>query len=158
MTLLEGGDTEFLDKLAEQLEKHEGRRKHPYKDTEGHLTIGVGHNLSKGFSDTVIDLILLEDIREAESELTRIYPGWDTLDMNRRLVLADMMFNLGAPTFMEFTRFWKAIFRQDYNAAAEEMLDSRWAKQVGQRAKTLSRMMRDGSTISRSPGHKGSRD
>ena len=136
---------EFYDKLAEQLERHEGRENYLYEDSEGHLTIGVGHLMSEGLPDIVIDVLFLHDMKEkAVAELDRVYPDWIDLDETRQLVLADMMFNLGAGKFMGFHKFWKAILRQDYDRAADEMLDSRWRRQVGRRAETLAEMMRGG--------------
>jgi len=55
-----------------------------------------------------------------------------------------MMYNLGAPRLMLFAKMWDALAKHDYKTAAAEMLNSKWAKQVGQRAITMSNQMRDG--------------
>lgn len=131
--------------LWDQLKLHEGHRNHLYKDTAGKLTIGVGHNIEdKGLSDAVIALILQEDIAEAVSELDRVFPQWRDLNEPRQQVLIDMMFNLGAPKLLTFHKFMAALLEQDYAKAADEMLDSKWADQVGSRAIRLSEMMRTG--------------
>ena len=137
---------EFYNKLAAQLENHEGRRNLCYEDSEGHLTLGVGHLMSEPIPDVVIDLLLLCDMKDkAVGELDRIFPQWTELSETRQLVLADMMFNLGADRFLKFKKFWKAMLDRDYETAAAEMLDSKWANQVGNRAKRLSEMMRNGA-------------
>jgi lysozyme len=121
---------------------HEGKRNLPYEDTEGHLTIGYGHNLDVPLSDKAIEQILLDDIATAESELDRIFPDWRDLSESRQNVLVDMMFNLGAPRYLSFVKFWAAMREEDYQTAAEEMVDSKWAIQVGTRAEVLADMMR----------------
>lgn len=128
--------------LVEQLKLHEGKRNLPYEDTEGHLTIGYGHNLDVPLSDKAIEQILLDDIATAESELDRIFPDWRDLSESRQNVLVDMMFNLGAPRYLSFVKFWAAMREEDYQTAAEEMVDSKWAIQVGTRAEVLADMMR----------------
>jgi len=62
----------------------------------------------------------------------------------RQRVLLDMAFNLGISGLLKFKRTLKAIRAKQYEKAAEMMLDSRWATQVGQRAKRLSKMMATG--------------
>ena len=130
--------------IYDQLELHEGRRHTPYTDTEGHLTIGIGHNLSKPLSDKAIEQILKDDIADAKADLDTLWLEWRELNKSRQNVLIDMMFNLGMPTYAQFVKFWAAIKRGDYLTAADEMLDSRWAEQVKTRAKRLADMMRDG--------------
>jgi lysozyme len=95
--------------------------------------------------ESVIELLLQEDIEEAESELDRVLPEWASFDVIRRRVLVDMMFNLGAPRFMSFNRFRRALMLKDFDEAAKEMLLSKWAEQVGIRAERLSEMMRTGN-------------
>lgn len=134
----------YRSELFDQLKLHEGVRDTPYEDTEGHLTLGVGHNLSKPISPAVIELMLSEDVEDAEADLDRIFSPWRDLSKNRKLALVDMMFNLGSPSFVKFYRFWKAMTMKEYDDAAKEMLNSKWAEQVGQRAVRLSEMMRLG--------------
>jgi lysozyme len=132
--------------LQEDLIRHEGYRKHLYEDTEGHLTIGVGYNIDeRGLPDYIIKLLLSDTIIEAKTELLRIYKPYQSLSRIRQDVLINMMFNLGAPRFQTFKKFWKAIRNSDFNTAADEMLDSKWADQVGNRAIELSEKMRNDS-------------
>ena len=128
--------------IREQLELHEGKRNLPYEDDRGNLTIGIGHNMDKPLSEAAIQQIFQDDLREAERELDRVLPNWTDLDTPRQNVVIDMMFNLGAPRFLTFKKFIKALSVHDYDTAADEMLDSRWFEQVGQRATRLAEMMR----------------
>tara|TARA_R110000782_G_scaffold47256_4_gene104054 strand:+ start:10548 stop:10952 length:405 start_codon:yes stop_codon:yes gene_type:complete len=132
--------------LQEDLIRHEGYRKHLYEDTEGHLTIGVGYNIDeKGLPDYIIKLLLSDTIIEAKTELARIYPTYQSLSRIRQDVLINMIFNLGAPRFQTFKKLWAALGNNDFDAAADEMLDSKWADQVGNRAIELSEKMRNDS-------------
>jgi lysozyme len=63
------------------------------------------------------------------------------------MCLVDMGFNLGVPRLMKFKRMWEAIEREDFEWAASEMLNSRWANQVGGRADRLAKVMEDGDWV-----------
>lgn len=130
--------------IREQLIEHEGYKTTAYKDTLGHWTVGVGHNLSKPLSDRAIRVILDDDLNDAKQDLDKIFPDWPSLTWPRQNVLIDMMFNLGLPRYQTFVNFWAAMNEEDYERAADEMIASRWARQVGQRAYKLSNMMRGG--------------
>lgn len=131
--------------LIEQLTLHEGRRKRIYRDSAGKMSGGVGRNLDDvGLSDDEIDLMLRNDIARAEAALDDRHSWWRRLDPVRQKVLADMMFNLGPGKLAEFTNTLGEIARGEYASAAARMLKSKWAKQVGARAKRLAEMMRTG--------------
>lgn len=134
------------EKFARQLELHEGRRRKPYKDTVGKITIGVGRNLTdRGLSDDEIDYLLANDIATHVAELRAALPWFDTLDDVRQRVLADMAINLGVPGLLKFRNTLKAVANGKYEVAADHMLKSQpWATQVGQRARRLAEMMRSG--------------
>lgn len=134
----------FDKEIRESLKLHEGVRTHPYTDTKGILTIGVGHNLERGLHPDVINLQLEKDIEETLEDLDRDLPEWRGFSKKRRVALADMMFNLGAKRFHGFVKMRKALKLQDFDKAAEEMLDSKWSRQVGARAERLADMMRAG--------------
>lgn len=130
-------------KLKVLLLRHEGKRSKPYNDTAGKLTIGVGRNLTdEGLSDDEITLLLDNDINRVFQELPSIVPSFGSLDETRQHVLMDMCFNLGAPRLLKFVSMLAAIEKRDFGAAADAMLDSLWAKQVGGRATELAAMMR----------------
>jgi lysozyme len=130
--------------LEERITKHEGRMKMPYEDSEGNLTIGVGHNLdSRGLPEHIIDELLRYDIQESRDELDRIYPDWRHWSNDRRDAMTELMFNMGAPALLTFVKMWAAIRRDDWETAADELLDSKWAKQVGpNRSTTLAELLR----------------
>ena len=132
-------------RLIEQLRLHEGVEHKPYVDTVGKTTIGVGRNLDDvGLTDDEIDYLLDNDIHTVMSELDVWWAGWRELDEVRQRVLADMMFNMGRPTLNKFENFYAALVDGNYEQASVEMLDSRWAEQVGQRAQRLAGMMATG--------------
>ena len=136
--------------LALDLTRDEGRRRMPYYDSVGAVTIGVGWNLSAhGLPEDVIDLLLDRAIRHAEETLDAIQPRWRELDEPRQRVLLNMAFNLGPLRLVQFKAFWHWISEalelkhaECFNQAALEMLDSTWAKQVGARAQRLAAVMR----------------
>lgn len=131
--------------LEDQLTLHEGKRRKAYRCTAGYLSVGVGRNLdANGLREDEIALMLRNDIAEAETALDREVPWWRTLDDVRRKVLVDMMFNLGPASFAGFVRTLWNVRNGRYEIAADFMLRSRWAKQVGKRAKRLAEMMRTG--------------
>lgn len=130
-------------RLRAQLQQHEGRRAHVYRDTVGKATIGVGRNLEdRGLLEDEIDLLLDNDITAAYNDAARIVPGLSTLSEDRQHALIDMVFNLGAAGLLKFRKFLAAVEARDFDRAAAEMLDSKWAKQVGKRAETLAGMIR----------------
>ncbi len=131
--------------LVAQLERHEGKRLFPYLDTVGKWTVGIGRNLTdRGISEADCYRWLREDIDLAIRELTARYAWFPLLDEVRQRVLIDMHVNLGMQRLKGFRKFLAAVERGDWRTAAAEMLDSKWARQVGRRAVTLAEMMRTG--------------
>lgn len=133
------------DALQKQLIRHEGLKLKPYLDTVGKLTIGVGRNLADvGISpDEALDL-LANDITRVKAGLDVALPWWRDLDAVRKRVLIDMAFNLGVEGLRAFRLALSFTRSGDFDEAATEMLASKWAGQVGQRAKTLAQMMHTG--------------
>jgi lysozyme len=130
--------------LWDQLELHEDRRTKPYVDTVGKITIGVGRNLTdKGLSDSEIDFLLMNDIRECTDDL-KTFLWWDDLDDVRRNVLIDMRFNLGPSRFRQFKATLAAVAMGDYVTASDQMRKSKWYRQVKGRGERLARMMSTG--------------
>jgi len=135
----------FIEQIASDLRQDEGFSQYPYLDTEGHLTVGYGRNLdAKGISNAEADMLLRNDIIASQHALAQVLPVSSKLGKTRYRVLINMMFNLGINGFMSFRKMRQAIFKQDFNRAADEMLDSKWAMQVGDRAIRLADMMRTG--------------
>ena len=130
--------------IEDQLIMHEGLRLKPYRCPAGYLTIGVGRNLeTKGISENEALFLLRNDIAEVTAQLER-FDWFRALGPVRRKVLIDMCFNLGMAGLLGFQKMIEALKRADYEAAADEMVNSRWYGQVGERGRRLERMMRTG--------------
>ena len=135
-----------LNDLKDQLIKHEGLRLKPYWDTAGKLTIGIGRNLDDvGVTDLEARFLCDNDIERAMRQLDRALPFWRQLDGEKRqMALVNMCFNLGPGRLLEFEKFIAALKVGDWAVATREMLDSKWAKQVGGRAAELAELVRRG--------------
>lgn len=131
-------------KAAAYIRRYEGFSKLPYKCPTGHLTIGYGHNLENGISANAALFILQEDLARAERAVKDSFPWWWKLDEARQFVLVDMAFNMGLAGLKSFKKMLAAVEQGDYQTAAKEMLDSRWAFQVKGRARELSEIMEKG--------------
>lgn len=136
----------FMLMCKNQLIKHEGLVLNPYKCTSGALTIGVGRNLdARGISKAEAMFMLDNDLNDCISQLqTHLGDIYLRLNDTRKLVLVNMCFNLGIFGLLQFRKTIAYLRAKEYDNAAKEMLDSKWAKQVGNRAKELAEMMRKG--------------
>lgn len=133
------------DRLKRQLEIDEARRKKAYRDSVGKLSIGVGRNLDdNGLRDDEIDLMLDNDITAVERQLDKALPWWRNMTDARQEVLANMCFNMGIGSLLGFKNTLAYMEAGRYDAAADGMKNSKWAGQVGDRAKRLIEMMRNG--------------
>jgi len=133
------------DKLRQDLIKHEGCVLKPYQDSVGVWTVGVGHNLESNAITFDAAMVILEhDIDAVIVDLNRVFPIWRNQSKLRQEVLVNMCFNLGIGRLGGFVRMWDAIAIGDYKEAARQMLDSKWASQVGYRAKDLANAMERG--------------
>lgn len=142
-------------KTRKQLERHEGRREYVYDDATGNRvrsgdnlkgapTIGVGYNLAaRPLPDDVINRLANLVIQEAYDQLQN-EQYFHRLNNPRQAVLVSMVVNLGWHGFRSFSKMRDALRRDDYESAAEEMMASRWAGQVGRRAEELSEQMETG--------------
>lgn len=132
-------------KLRALLVNHESYRQFPYTDTTGHLTVGIGRNLSdRGISNTEAFYLLDDDILYFTSKLNHFLPFFPKLSESRQIALVDMCFNIGVQGLLNFPEMLSALEEYDFDRAADEMLDSKWAQQVGQRAITLAHIIRTG--------------
>lgn len=131
--------------LKAELTRDEGRKPRIYTDTVGKVSGGIGRNLTdKGFRDNEIDLMYQNDVAETEAWLDRNLPWWRQLDAVRQRVVMNMAFNMQGK-LLTFVNTLAAMQRGDYAAAADGMLASKWATQVGARATRLADMMRSGA-------------
>jgi lysozyme len=133
----------FNINITDLLIKHEGIRLFPYSDTTGHLTIGVGRNLTdRGISTDEAHLLLSNDIQYFTSQLYALLPWTQSHPDSVKLVLINMIFNLGISGLLRFNNTLNLIKSKNYKMAADEMLISLWAQQVGSRAVELSNILR----------------
>ncbi len=131
--------------LKEMLERQEGRRNKMYLDSEGIPTIGIGHNLrDRPLSDRVIDAIYEDDLLDHTLDAQKLQV-FVKLDPVRQDVLINMVFNMGLVRVQGFVKMLAALEAGDWNEAANQMLDSKWAMQVGNRAQELAKMIRTGT-------------
>lgn len=134
-----------LDSLKSELIRDEDLKLKPYTDTKGKVTIGIGRNLDDvGLSTEEAHYLCENDIGRVLSDLDRNMPWWRNLSENRQRALANMVFNLGWPRFAGFQKMIAALGDDDYERAAAEALDSKWAGQVGPRADRIAAMIREG--------------
>jgi len=137
---------EARQRLKGLLSQHESYKQFPYADTTGHLTVGIGRNLSdRGISTTEAFYLLDDDILYFSGKLAHYLNFFLKLSENRQIALVDMCFNLGIQGFLNFTQMILALESHDYERAATEMLNSKWAEQVGERATTLANIIRTGN-------------
>lgn len=131
--------------MIEMIKRHEGFRRFPYRCTAGKLTIGYGRNLEDvGISEDEAEMLLLNDVERCWEQLSQ-FDWFHDLNEARQWALVDMLYNLGFSRFMGFKKMLAALERRDYESAAAEMLDSKWARQVGNRAIELAEIMRSGT-------------
>ena len=150
---------EHCPAFAAMLKRHEGTHRAgglhaAYRCPAGALTIGWGHNLDarplpgmgegSRISDEEAEALLRQDLRLLAAELDLRLPWWRGLGAARSAVLLDMAYNLGAGGLIGFRRMLEAARHGRFSEAADEMLDSRWAAQVGLRAVELAEQMRSG--------------
>ena len=129
--------------LEREIADDEGFRSHLYKCTAGAWTIGYGTNLSDGIDRDEALLLMRHRLGKVIAALESRLPFWPKLTDDRRRVLANMGYQLGILGLMRFKRMLAALERGDYEAAAREMLDSKWARQDSPgRAQELAEMLR----------------
>ena len=130
------------ESLIEQIMRHEGLRLKPYKCTAGRTSIGYGRNLDDvGITADEARAMLLADVAKVEAQLGDL-DWFDDLPLKAQDVLVNMGFNLGVPGLLKFTNTLKAMREGRWNDAADGMLASKWAGQVGNRATELAAIIR----------------
>ena len=137
-----------MNKLTEQLKRHEGLRLKPYKCTAGKLTIGYGRNIEDcGITEDEATVMLNSDIAKCERQVSQNIKMRPDINDARYDVLVNMTFNMGLTGLLRFKKMLKAVKQGHYSLASVEMLDSKWAKQVPSRANELANQMRTGEYL-----------
>ena len=133
-------------KLAKALKQDEGFMPHAYKDSLGYTTIGYGRLIDKqlggGITEDEADFLLENDIMRVEDALDKEFPWWRKCPENVQRAMANMCFNLGIKKFKGFKNTLALLKAGNYQAAADNAMQSLWAKQVGDRAKRVTDLMR----------------
>ena len=143
-----------LEKLRKQLEIDEGVKYEIYNDHLGYPTFGIGHlvipsdiEYGKGVGTRVSEERVREcfdkDVQSVLRDCTLLYKDFDELPEEAKQIIANMMFNMGYTRLSKFKGMKRGVDARDWNRAADEMVDSRWYKQVTNRANRLVERMRN---------------
>ena len=133
------------EQLIEELKIDEGVVLTLYKCSAGKNTIGVGRNIDdRGITEDESDYLLSNDIDLCVKELEGTFPWFQTLSDTRQRVMVNMCFNLGLSRLMGFRKFLAAMEAGEWETAGVEMLDSKWARQVGPRSTRLRDLVLEG--------------
>ena len=143
-----------LEQLRKQLEIDEGCVYEIYNDHLGYPTFGIGHlviesdpengeEIGTPVSESRVIEAFEQDVETVLSDCAILYPDFDELPEEVQQIVANMMFNLGRPRLSKFAGMKRGVDSQDWDAAADEMVDSRWYRQVGARAERLVERMRN---------------
>ena len=143
-----------IDKLREEIEYDEGSVGKIYLDHLGLPTFGIGHlvlesdpehgwEVGTDVSEDRCIEAFNSDIENVLSDCHRLYPDFDDLPEEVQRIVENMMFNMGRPRLSKFKGMKRGVDSQDWNAAADEMVDSRWYRQVTKRADRLVERMRN---------------
>lgn len=140
--------------LEEMLIRHEGLRLKPYKCSAGKLTIGIGRNIEdRGITEAEARMMLSYDIAQANMDALK-FPWFQGLNQPRKDAILNMLFNMGLDRFRGFKRFIGFMANGEFELAGKEMMDSKWAFQVGDgpgnkmdRAEELSYIIKTGKYL-----------
>lgn len=134
--------------LLAQLKIDEGFRERPYKDTTGNLTIGYGTNLDAGITEPEGEYLCGNRISVAEADLDARLPWWRTMSDARQQGLVNLCFNMGwgdgTRGLSGFRKMLSDLQSGDYDGAASDLLLSKYAAEVGDRAKRIAQQFREG--------------
>ena len=141
------------DKLREEIAEDEGCKYEIYLDHLGIASTGVGHMITEVDEEygkpvgTVVEQervrqLFALDIAVTLDECKVLYPDFDELPEECQHIIANMMFNMGRPRLSKFKMMKAAVDARDFNAAADQMVDSKWYTQVPNRARRLVDRMR----------------
>ena len=140
-----------MERLLKSVRDHEGYRNKVYLDTLGKRTVGVGHLCvedfwedDKEYDEQFLMEILEKDLGQAIIGARELMMEHGCMDINEKAeeILIEMVFQLGKTGVSKFKNMWKALSELNYVGASYEMLDSRWAKQTPNRAKSMAKIMK----------------
>ncbi|NND23238.1 MAG: glycoside hydrolase family protein [Acidimicrobiia bacterium] len=142
-----------IDQLRKELEVDEGVKYEIYNDHLGYPTFGIGHlvidtdpeygeEVGTPVSEDRVAEAFDKDVEIVIDDCERLYPDFDELPEECKLIIANMMFNMGRPRLSKFKGMKAGVDSRDWNKAADEMIDSAWYRQVPNRAGRLVKRMR----------------
>tara|TARA_R100000234_G_scaffold97699_1_gene66078 strand:- start:142 stop:597 length:456 start_codon:yes stop_codon:yes gene_type:complete len=142
-----------LEQLRIELESDEGCINEVYLDHLGYPTFGIGHlirdtdpeygcDVGEKITDERVAEAFEDDIQITYNDCLRLYSDFDMLPDEAQLIIANMMFNLGATRLGKFKDMKAAVDARSWDSAADAMVDSLWYKQVTNRANRLVNRMR----------------
>ena len=131
--------------VFEQLKIDEGVVYEIYLDHLGYPTFGIGHLITEAdeehgkpvgtpITEERVNSVFDKDVEIYVSEAKKVFPIFTELPSEAQEVIVNMTFNMGAPRLSKFKKFIAAVEARNWDTASVEMMDSRWAKQVGNRA------------------------
>ena len=140
--------------LREQIEADEGCKYEIYLDHLGLPTFGIGHLVTEAdeeYNQPVGTNITANRVAECFNtdvgtvleDCERLYPDFDSLPEEVQLIIANMMFNMGYPRLSKFKGMKAGVDARDWQQAADEMVASKWYRQVTNRAERLVSRMRE---------------
>ena len=136
-----------MDRLLKSVKAHEGYRNKVYLDSLGKRTVGVGHLCVEdhwedgvAYPEEMLMKVLEDDLKNAIRGAEELCSDCPVLEDQAKEIIVEMVFQLGKTGVSKFRNMWKALGQDppQYDVAATEMLDSRWAKQTPNRAKEMS--------------------
>lgn len=152
-----------IAEIVDRLEFHEGCVLMPYICPAGHLTIGIGHNIDAnpfngeelrvlgdwqhGITKEAAYYLCRRDANKVIGDVKKHIPFFDALDVERQYALIDLDFNMGWRKLAQFKKMLSAFGAGNYKTAAEELLNSKYAEQVGKRAKRIAHLIETGEWV-----------
>lgn len=141
-----------IDQLRETLKVDEGVKNEIYLDHLGLPTCGIGHLITEDdpehgldvgthIDDERVNELFDQDVQVTLGECRLLYNDFDDLPEEAQQIIANMMFNMGRPRLSKFKKMKEAVDGRDWIEAGNQMMDSRWYKQVTTRADRLVRRM-----------------
>ena len=148
-----------LNKLQDEIEEDEGFKLEIYLDHLGLPTCGIGHLIKEGDEESGLPVgtgvsyercgeLFEQDMNISIGDCKKVYDDWDKLPEEVQHICTNMMFNLGYPRYNKFKKKIQAVKDGNWLEASVQMKDSRWYKQVSNRAERLvERMKAVGTSI-----------
>ena len=141
-----------IDKLREELKEDEGCKYEIYLDHLGLPTFGIGHLVTEWdeeyekkvgteVSEERVNECFAKDVETVLEDCKVLYSNFNELPEEVQLILANMMFNMGRTRLSKFSKLKLAVDDEDWMEASIQMEDSKWAKQVPNRAERLCKRM-----------------